>query len=83
MQWPEFHTFYAQLSSEKLGNLVQSVTDPAFYPWEKALSGLPPEVQKQLTETIPPIVTDIALAVSTHLLHAYHDWLKTVLNTEE
>lgn len=45
MQWPEFHTFYAQLSSEKLGNLVQSVTDPAFYPWEKALSGLPPEVQ--------------------------------------
>jgi hypothetical protein len=75
--WPEFSTFYSQLSPEQLKTLSESVRDPAF----SRLTAVKQDARESPNDAWMESVWVTALAVSIHLLHAYHDWLKSELTT--
>ncbi|MCY0877454.1 MAG: hypothetical protein OWU84_00690 [Firmicutes bacterium] len=75
MPWPEFMDFYTSLSPEQLETLVKSVTDPAFHPGLRPTEGREDPAHAEREAAVAGMIAESALAIATHLLHAYHDWL--------
>ncbi len=83
MKWPEFSEFYAQLSSERLGSIYESVIRSATTGLASISGSAPQEWVAEWTAKLPAIILDTSSVMSTHLLHEYHNWLKQYCESKD